>query len=439
MTTPSSGIATCPADVTVNGEGADQAVTGTSVDRAGNTSTTTVLVDVDRTAPVITATVASAANADGWYTAATTVHFTCTDTGSGIAVCPEDTEVTEDGKAQTLSGIAVDRASNTAEASVTLNADLTAPEITATVIGDANADGWYKTAPTVHFTCTDAAAGIASCPADAPVDLEGTSKVVAGTAVDKVGHVKTASVTLNVDRTAPAIKATVVETANAGGWYKTAPTVHFTCTDTGSGIATCPADTTVTTNGAAQKISGTAVDKAGNTATAAVSVNVDLVAPEIAATVDGTKNAAGWYKTAPTVRYACTDTVSAVAACPAAKAVTTEGAAISVAGTGTDKAQQRHHQHAGAQRRQDRTGGVGGRRDQRGQVRRRGRAVRHLPHRGPGLGRRHRGDGDHQQQRPRRAHRGLLGRRRQGGQRRRAGVGQLHGPGERRLAAQADA
>ncbi|MET8149495.1 Neogenin [Actinoplanes sp. NPDC049668] len=333
-----SGIATCPADVTVNGEGADQAVTGTSVDRAGNTSTTTVLVDVDRTAPVITATVVGDANADGWYTTKPIVHFTCTDAGAGIAVCPEDTEVTTDGKAQTLSGIAVDRAGNTAETSVTLNADLTAPEITATVLGDANADGWHRTAPTVHFTCTDAGSGIATCPADAPVDLDSTGKVVTGSAVDKAGHSSTASVTLNVDKTAPAITATVVQAPNAGGWHRTAPTVHFTCTDLGSGIATCPADTTVTTNGAAQKISGTAVDKAGNTAAATVSVNVDLVAPEIAATVDGTKNAAGWYRTAPTVRYACTDTVSAVASCPAAKAVTTEGTALSVAGTGSDKA-----------------------------------------------------------------------------------------------------
>ncbi|MEU7907592.1 Neogenin [Actinoplanes sp. NPDC049118] len=334
-----TGIATCPADVTVDGDGAGQAVTGTAVDRAGNTSTTTAVVDIDRTAPVVTATVVGTPNADGWYSTAPTIHFTCTDTGSGVADCPEDTEATSDGEAQTVTGTAVDEAGNVAEASVTVSVDLTAPAITATVLGTANADGWYRTAPTVHFTCTDAAgSGIATCPADAPVDVDGNGKVVTGTAVDKVGHSATASVTVNVDRTAPAITATVVEAANAGGWYRTAPTVHFTCTDTGSGIADCPADSTVTTNGAGQKVSGTAVDKAGNTTTASVSVNVDLVAPEVAATVEGTKNAAGWYRTAPTVRYACTDTVSAVATCPAAKAVTTDGTAVSVAGTAADKA-----------------------------------------------------------------------------------------------------
>ncbi|BCJ49595.1 hypothetical protein Asp14428_10700 [Actinoplanes sp. NBRC 14428] len=332
-----AGVRTCPADVTVDGEGAGLEVTGTAVDRAGNTSTTVVAVNVDRTAPQITASVIGEPDAGGWYRTAPKVHFTCTDGGAGVANCPDDTEVTTDGGGQVVIGTATDRAGNTASALVTVSVDLTAPEITATVIGEANADGWYRTTPTVHFTCDDQVSGLASCPADAAV-ADGTGKIVMGTAADKAGNTTTTSVTLNVDRTPPVITAAVVDAPNAGGWYNTAPTVHFTCEDEGSGLVSCPEDTTVTTNGAGQAISGTATDRAGNTTTASVKVDVDLVGPELTAKVDGVKNADGWYRTVPTVRYACTDTGSGVDFCPAATPVTTEGAGVSVPGTAADRA-----------------------------------------------------------------------------------------------------
>ena len=332
-----AGVGTCPADVTVDGEGAALPVTGTATDKAGNTATTSVTVAVDRTAPAITATVVGKADDSGWYRSAPTVRFTCTDAGSGIATCPEDTEVTTDG-GQTLIGTAVDNAGNTATAKVTVNVDATAPAITATVVGEPTADGWYTSSPTVHFTCTDEASGLAACPADTTVDADGTGRIVMGTAADRAGNTTTTSVTVSVDRTAPAITATLVDEPNADGWFNSAPTVHFACTDEGSGLADCPADATVTTNGAAQVVSGTATDKAGNTATAQVTVNVDLTSPELAATVDGAKNAAGWYRSAPTVRYTCTDTGSAVATCPADVSVAGEGDAISVPGTAADKA-----------------------------------------------------------------------------------------------------
>ncbi|MGA5299891.1 Neogenin [Nucisporomicrobium flavum] len=332
-----AGVKTCPADVKVDGEGANLPVTGTATDKAGNTATTSVTVNVDRTAPSITATLVGEANGDGWFRTAPTVHFTCVEAGSGLAACPEDTQVTTDGAGQTVIGTAVDKAGNTATASVVVSVDRTTPAVTAAVLGEANADGWYRTAPTVHFTCTDATSGIAGCPADATV-ADGTGKIVMGTAADRAGNTATTSVTVSVDQTAPAITATLVDEPNADGWFNSAPTVHFTCTDEGSGIAECPADATVTTEGAGQVVSGTATDKAGNTATATVTVNVDLVSPELTATVDGTKNAAGWYRSAPTVRYTCTDTGSGLGSCPADATVTTDGADISVPGSAADKA-----------------------------------------------------------------------------------------------------
>jgi hypothetical protein len=62
-------------------------------------------------------------------------------------------------------------------------------------------------------------------------------------------------------------------------------TVKFTCADATSGVAECPADVTVTTEGAGQVVTGTAKDKAGNTATTSVTLNIDKTAPVAAISV----------------------------------------------------------------------------------------------------------------------------------------------------------
>jgi hypothetical protein len=102
-----------------------------------------------------------------------------------------------------------------------------------------------------------------------------------------------------LDRIIPTISASVTPQANAAGWHKSAVTVTFTCADTGSGIATCPAPRVVTTDGANQAISGTAVDKAGNTATTAVTLNLDRTTPSLQAVLTPTANAVGGIIGAP--------------------------------------------------------------------------------------------------------------------------------------------
>jgi hypothetical protein len=94
----------------------------------------------------------------------------------------------------------------------------------------------------------------------------------------------------------------------------------------------------VTTDGAGLEIAGTVTDRAGNTATARVTVNVDQTAPVITPAVEGQPNAAGWFRTEPTVSFVCTDAVSAVASCPAAQVVSAEGAGTGVTGTAADNA-----------------------------------------------------------------------------------------------------
>ncbi|AEV85693.1 Neogenin [Actinoplanes sp. SE50] len=339
-TDETSGVATCPADSTAAADGAGQVLAGTATDRAGNTGSGSVIVNVDGTAPTISAAVLGAtANAGGWYHDAPTVHFTCTDTGSGVASCPADIPVGTDGAGQVVTGTALDAAGNTAATSVTVNVDRTAPAITATVLGaTANAGGWYHDAPTIHYTCTDTGSGIASCPADTPLTEDGTARTLTGTATDLAGNSATVTTTVSLDRVAPSIGTTISGgTANTNGWYNTAPTITFTCADDRSGVAACGTGTTVGTDGAGQKVTGTVTDRAGNTASTGTTVNLDRVAPQITATVTGSANRAGWYTAAPTVKFTCTDDRSGVVTCPADQVVT-DGAAQKIAGTVADRA-----------------------------------------------------------------------------------------------------
>src|SRR5206468_3981505 len=114
--------------------------------------------------------------------------------------------------------------------------------------------------------------------------------------------------------------------------------VSFTCTDAVSGIARCPDPVTVSTEGAGQVVSGTAVDVAGNQASVSVTLNIDKSRPTISAVVSPLPNTAGWNNTDVRVTFACTDGGSGIARYPDPVTATTDGAGQVVSGTAIDVA-----------------------------------------------------------------------------------------------------
>jgi len=86
---------------------------------------------------------------------------------------------------------------------------------------------------------------------------------------------------IGVDNDLPTIIATATPSPNAAGWNNTDVTVSFVCSDTTSGIASCPESVLVQQEGANQVITGTAMDDAGNTASASVTVNLDKTPPVV--------------------------------------------------------------------------------------------------------------------------------------------------------------
>lgn len=155
------------------------------------------------------------------------------------------------------------------------------PVLTATPSVAPNARGWNRTPVTVTFACRDALSGIRQCPAPVTVASEGRNQTVSGTATDAAGNQTVATVTLNIDTTPPTI-TTVSPRPNAAGWHSAPVTVQFSCSDSGSGLATCPGDAIVNRSGRAQVVAGTAVDLAGNPASTALDVNLDSQPPVFA-------------------------------------------------------------------------------------------------------------------------------------------------------------
>jgi hypothetical protein len=204
---PGSGVATCPAPVTVSAEGAGQVVSASATDAAGNSAAAAVTLNLDRTPPTIAAAAVPAGNATGWNAGPVTVTFTCADALSGVAACPAPVTVAAEGANQVVSGTATDVAGNTASASVTVRLESpgSLPTITASAAPPPNAAGWNHTDVTVTYTCTPSVSPIARCPAPRTVSTEGAGQVITDTVVDQAGNQASASVTLKIDKTPPSI------------------------------------------------------------------------------------------------------------------------------------------------------------------------------------------------------------------------------------------
>jgi len=141
---------------------------------------------------------------------------------------------------------------------------------------------------------------------------------------------------IGVDNDPPVISASLTPLPNPTGWNNSNVTISFSCFDQTSGVPFCPPLVFVSTEGANQVISGTAKDKAGNTATASVTVNLDKTPPNIFATIDPPPDAAGWNYSSVTVNFSCSDAMSGVASCSSPAALAMEGAGQVVTGTVTD-------------------------------------------------------------------------------------------------------
>jgi hypothetical protein len=118
-----------------------------------------------------------------------------------------------------------------------------------------------------------------------------------------------------LETTPPAISATVSPSPNANGWNSTDATVTFVCVDGDSGISSCSPPVTVSAEGLAMSVTGTAIDNAGNSASLTVNVSIDRTAPTITPRASRVPDHGAWYTAPVTITFDCVDTLSGVALC----------------------------------------------------------------------------------------------------------------------------
>ncbi|MEU9403648.1 family 16 glycoside hydrolase [Streptomyces sp. NPDC048242] len=229
----------------------------------------------DTTAPTASAKVEGQKNADGAYVGSATVTVSASDDASGVKSI--EYAVGEDGPWQaytapvvvdqvgshTLRYRATDQAGNVADAkSVTFSVvapptdDTTAPETSATVSGEKDANGNYLTMATVTVSASDTGSGVNTIeyalgadgawqPYTAPVMVHAVgTHTVRYRATDKAGNAAAAkSVAFTVvappaqDTTAPETSAVLSGTRNSNGAYVTSAKVTVNASDSASGVA----------------------------------------------------------------------------------------------------------------------------------------------------------------------------------------------------------
>jgi hypothetical protein len=224
------------------------------------------------------------------------------------------------------------------------SADTTPPVIIPTVTPAPGATGWNTTTPvTVSWSVTDPESGIASSTGCGTITLatQTTGTTLTCTASNGAGLSASASVVVKIDLTPPIVSANITPAPNAAGWNNTNATVTWTATDQISGInitlTNCP-PVTLTAETAGTTLSCTAVDNAGLSTTAKVTVKIDKTAPVATAAATPPPNAAGWNNTNVTVTFTGTDNLSGIASCSAPAVLTTDGTGLSATGTCTDNA-----------------------------------------------------------------------------------------------------
>lgn len=241
-----------------------------SATSAGGTSSRSVTIKRDATAPTITADPAAVS---GWNAGNVTVSFNCSDGTSGVASCGPDVTLSADGAGQWVTGTAVDNAGNSASATVSgINIDRTAPIISGDATTAPNGNGWYNGDVRVEFICSDALSGLASCGPNENLVGEGGGQSVTGAAVDNAGNSASATVIgINIDKTAPTLSPTVLPNTILLG---AVGAVSAGASDELSRIASVSCDALDTSSVGGKFVSCTATDKAGNTATTSVSYSV---------------------------------------------------------------------------------------------------------------------------------------------------------------------
>jgi len=220
-TDATSGIALCPPSFILSNEGLNQMAAGTGFDNAGNSTTASLQISIDKTAPSITSSQAPAPNASGWNNSPVTVSFTCADNLSGVQSCSGPVSLSSEGKDQIATGSSADFAGNLAETSAKVSIDMTPPVLA--VASPADGSTVATSSISIAGTVSDSLSGVASVQCNgiaAALSLDGFlcqvsltpgANAIQVSAIDNAGNQAISGLTITSQTTPPVpVKAILV-------------------------------------------------------------------------------------------------------------------------------------------------------------------------------------------------------------------------------------
>ena len=285
--------------ITSNTTGTEVIVT--TKDKAGNTSTRSYVIKVNKSIPAAGELVIDGTLGDnGWYTS--DVNLSVKDE-VGVTSTLNINKIDYDTAGTEIIMTSINNLTGASKTTkYTIKVDKTKPIVGELVISGVKGDNdWYK--GDVRFSVkngSDSMSGhskTTSSITSITKDTKGTKVVV--TTKDKAGNTNTKEYIVKMDKTAPvAGTLTISGTKGSGDWYLS--DVTFKVND-GSDATSGHAKTTSTHTSVSGNTSGTVVtvtttDKAGNTATRKYTIKINKDAPTAGKlVVDGTLGENGWY------------------------------------------------------------------------------------------------------------------------------------------------
>ncbi|WP_230742932.1 OmpL47-type beta-barrel domain-containing protein [Methanooceanicella nereidis] len=259
---------------------------------------------VDDTCPVTTTTISGTKGNNDWYTSDIGILLNAYDNGSGVKsteygfdglnLTPyEPFTITDEGLSTFYYG-SMDYAGNIEPArSQTIKIDKTLPEIAATLLSQANVNGWHNESVVVRFTASDSISGIDTITSDILISTEGSSQSATGTASDIAGNTNSFTVTgINIDRTPPSTICILNGSSGNNDRYLSDVQVTLAASDdlsginiTGyslDGISWIESGTLNISSEGTTRIFYRSIDNAGNVETSnSISITIDRTSPSL--------------------------------------------------------------------------------------------------------------------------------------------------------------